>query len=96
MTKKEEVAEIANKITPEHTQIVIDLFQDDLEDMLSQEDVTPDDIGAFSYNVGNLKDVFNPKFGKDIELLTDLEKALDDWLIDREFVNKSLGLDPNQ
>ena len=96
LTAKEQVAEVAKKITPVYTQIVIDLFQDDLEDLLDHEDVTPDDIGAFSYHVGSLLTVFNPEFIKDIDLLRELQAALNEWSKDREFVNRSLGLDPNQ
>lgn len=91
----QKVIEISKKITPRYSQIVIDLFQDDLEDLLEDESRTPDDIGSFSYNVSILLEVFNPILKLDIELLKELESALDNWSSDAEFVNRSLGLDPN-
>lgn len=93
---KKKVIKVYNKISMEYTQIVIDLLQDDLADLLDKEDVTPEDIGAFGYHVGCLLEVFNPIYDKDIQLLKDLESVLDEWEADQTFVNKSLGLDPNQ
>lgn len=96
INSKQKVIDLSRKITPHYTQIVIDLFQDDLEELLDEQNITPEDIGAFHYNVDILKDIFNPKFTIDIQLLTDLQEALKEWGNDREFVNKTLGLDPNE
>jgi hypothetical protein len=93
---KLKVIEVYNKISMVHTQIVIDLFQDDLTDLLDKEDITPEDIGAFGYHVGCLIEVFNPIYDKDIQLLKEVDDALGEWEDDQSFVNKSLGLDPNQ
>ena len=93
---KLKVIEVYNKISMVHTQLVIDLFQDDLTDLIDKEDVTPEDIGAFGYHVGCLLEIFNPIYDKDIQLLKELESVLDEWESDQTFVNKSLGLDPNQ
>lgn len=87
MNKKDKVIEVSKLITYNHSQIVIDIFQDDLDDLLEKEDITPDDIGSFSYKLGILIDVFNPEFGDDVLLLNKLHKAIYDWLSDREFVN---------
>jgi len=93
---KESVLTVSKKIDPTYSQIVIDLFQDDLDELLENEHITPDDIGAFHYNVENLIEVFNPVFEKDILLLSELSSALSDWNEDQDFINKTLGLDPNK
>lgn len=93
---KKKVHEVAHKINSAYTQIVIDLFQDRLDELLDEDEVTPDSIVALNYSVGILIEVFNPVYEKDIELLKELEVALDGWEKDAAFVNRSLGLDPNQ
>jgi hypothetical protein len=75
-------------------QIVIDLVQDELEPLIECEDISRDDIGAAAYDVSILLDVYNPEFEKDIDLLTRLKLALNDWEHQHEQVNKILGLPP--
>jgi predicted unusual protein kinase regulating ubiquinone biosynthesis (AarF/ABC1/UbiB family) len=75
-------------------QITIDLIQDNIEGELlnSDEPVTRDAVGAAAYDTDILLEVFNPKFDKDIDLLTRLKKALDEWSDDIENTNKILGI----
>jgi hypothetical protein len=74
-------------------QITIDLIQDAIEPLLDIEAmVTRDCVGASAYDVSILLEVFNPKFGLDIMLLSKLDKALDEWSNDIEQTNIILGL----
>jgi hypothetical protein len=81
------------KVSP--MQIVIDLVQDDIEDRVYSNDVTPDEIGALCYQTSCLIEVYNPAISDDLKYLEDIHHALNKWLNDAEFANKSLGLDPN-
>lgn len=76
-------------------QIVIDFVQDDIEEVVHGDSVTPDDIGALAYECENMLQVYNPVFIGDIQYLTELKAALSAWDSDATFVNKTLGLDPN-
>lgn len=74
-------------------QITIDLVQDNIEELFGREEqIRRDDVGAASYDCGILLEVFNPKFEKDIDVLTRLENALDEWANDIENTNKLLGI----
>ena len=96
MKKNEKlVKEICDKVYLKgYQQITIDLIQDDIEEMLQQVSFTREDIGASSYTVSILKESINPAFEIDIQLLTELDKALNDWHDSIEFVNMALGLSP--
>lgn len=50
-------------------QILIDLVQDEIEDILNSDSVTPDDIGAAEYQCSILRDVYNPSYIEDINYL---------------------------
>ena len=82
------------KVKP--SQIIIDLVQDDIEEALADEDVTPDDINALSYQCDILLQVYNPELDDDILYLEALGEALSKWGEDAEFANRSLGIDPNK
>lgn len=78
------------------SQIVIDIVQDNVEELVEQENITPDEIGAQAYELSILIDVYNPALEKDLTFLTDLMKAIREWGEQAEQVNKLLGIDPNQ
>ena len=73
-------------------QITVDLIQDNIEELLnSEEAVTRAMVAAAGYDCDTLLEVFNPKFEKDINILTRLKKALDEWENDIENTNILLG-----
>lgn len=73
-------------------QITIDTVQE-IEDLLNIENhISREAAGAAAYQCDILLDVFNPKFVKDIDILTKLKKALNEWSDDIENVNILLGL----
>lgn len=91
---KQEVKDICNEVYKfGFTQIVIDLIQDDIEELL-EGDIDRDKISSASYRCSLLLNVFNPVLFKDVELLTALIKALDNWTQSHEFANRALGLPP--
>jgi len=97
IASKQKVKDICDRLMEvKPAQILIDFIQDDVEDLLTEEDVTPDDIGSVSYHSAVLLDVYNPVYLKDIIYLTEIEAALCEWLRDATFANKTLGLDPNK
>lgn len=80
-------------------QILIDFIQDEIEELLNKcdemgkdESPTRDEVGALSYECSVMIDVYNPKFEWDIDVLTRLKKALDEWCNDIEQTNILLGL----
>ena len=74
-------------------QITVDLIQSNIEELLnSEEPVTRVMVAAAGYDCGTLLEVFNPKFEKDIDILTRLKKALDEWENDIENTNILLGI----
>lgn len=90
------VKDLCDQLMQRHPmQIVIDLIQDEIEEIVHADEVTPDEIGAASYYCSILKDVYNPELKSDIDYLVALEMALTLWCDDATFANKSLGLDPN-
>lgn len=94
---KGKVKSICDKVyQKQFKQITIDLIQDNIEELLENDDRTPEEIGAACYNVGLLVEVFNPVLDHDLELLKELKEALHNWYVDAERVNKFLGLDPNK
>jgi len=76
------------------SQIIIDLVQDDIEDLLEDDDILRDDIGATTYVISLLLEVYNPALEKDVDFLQRLEKALRDWQSEYEEINRLLGLPP--
>lgn len=93
---KQKVKDLCDKlmdVNPE--QILIDLVQEEIEDALNGDNVTPDEIGSLVYKASILQDVYSQSFEKDVAYLVELIYALDDWHKDAEFANRSLGLDPN-
>lgn len=78
------------------SQIVIDLVQEQIEEAVENDSTTPDEVGALCYYADILLIVYNPAFEDDIEYLQELRDALDDWSDDAEFINKTLGIDPNK
>lgn len=78
-------------------QILIDLVQDEVEDLFrnySEDQTTRDAVGAAAYKVSILKEVYNPQFQKDIEILDKLYVALEEWRNEIEQRNKILKLPP--
>lgn len=95
--QKKAVKNIAEIIYSENFhQVTIDFIQDQVEELLRNEHVTPDEIGATCYDLGTLKEVFNPEFKEEIVFLEKLYRAMNNWLNGAEFVNKVLGIDPNK
>lgn len=78
------------------SQIIIDLVQEDVEELVEADEVTPDDIGAQVYDISILIDVYNPALEKDLDFLNRLHEALKEWGEQATQVNKILGLDPNK
>jgi hypothetical protein len=97
-THKEKVKEISDRIhTFGYKQIVIDLIEEWIEPLLIfNEEMTGDDLGAAAYTTSTLLEVFDCRYEKDVALLTELDRALNEWLADHDFVNKTLGLPPNK
>lgn len=94
---KQKVRDICDEVYKHgFQQIVIDLVQDDVEELLEDADLIRDDLIAQSYCISLLLNIFDEKFEKDIDLLTRLKDALDDWAHEYELVNKSLGLPPEK
>lgn len=77
-------------------QIIIDLVQDDIEELVHNDESTPDEVLAMSYRCDLLLDVYSDQFPGDIKYLADLIAALNKWGEDLERINKTLGLDPNK
>lgn len=97
LASKKRVIQLCDKLMQINpSQILIDLVEDEIEDRVYSDDVTPDEIGALEYQCSILRDVYNPEFTKDITYLIELEHALLDWGADATFANKTLGLDPNK
>jgi len=93
---KQKVIDLCDKLMQvSPMQIVIDLVQDEIEDRVHSNDVTPDEIGALCYQTSCLIEVYNPAITDDLKYLEDIYCALNKWLSDAEFANKALGLDPN-
>jgi hypothetical protein len=62
----------------DHSQLVIDVIQDASGDFI--DDVTTaDDIGAFSYVIDCFLEIFDPAREKDIAILNELNKILEEW-----------------
>ena len=78
----------------ELAQITIDLIQNNIEEELlnSEKELTSEDVGAASYDADILLEVMNQKFENDIDILTRLTKALDEWEEDMRNTNSILGL----
>lgn len=81
------------------SQIVIDLVQEEVEELLNKEgenseraSPTRDEVGSLSYQCGLLLEVYNPKLVRDIDILTRLRVALNEWATDIENTNKALGI----
>jgi len=70
-----------------YSQITIDLVSD-VEDLLLEEDISSDKIGALSYEISILIDVINPTLKDDIDVLNNLYHELE--LISTEKVHKPL------
>jgi hypothetical protein len=70
-----------------YSQITIDLVSD-VEDLLLEEDISSDKIGALSYEISILIDVINPTLKDDIVVLNNLYHELE--LISTEKVHKLL------
>ena len=54
-----------------YSQLVIDYVQD-FEDLLNDENKTSEEFGAFSYQIGNVKEIIDPTRLHDISVLEDL------------------------
>jgi hypothetical protein len=76
-------------------QIIIDFVQEIVEELLNDDDITPDKIGAAAYDCGILTEVYNPKFEEEVEYLDMLYIALNKWNEAASSVNRLLGIDPN-
>lgn len=94
---RQAVKEICEKVyRSNYFQIIIDFIQEDVEELVEKDDPTPDDIGSLSYRCSIILEIMNPTLVQNVELLTELNLALEVWQKDRENVNRILGLDPNE
>lgn len=91
---KEKVKKICDEIYIANiNQTLIDFIQDEVEVIVdSDEYPSRQSVGALAYTCGCLIDVYNPKFSKDIDILTRLQNALSEWSDDIENTNIILGL----
>ena len=77
------------------SQITIDWVQNTEIDLNREEDedpITRDHLGSMSYNLSILLEVFDPKKKYDISILKRLNKIIENWSNDIEFVNRALGI----
>lgn len=97
LQSRQQVKDLCDQLMQRHPeQILIDLVQDKIEELVTEDDVTPDDIGAMAYECSILLDIYNPGFEGDVKYLIELKTALNNWEADATFANKTLGLDPNE
>ncbi len=80
-------------IPDDKQQITIDKIEE-VEQLLLEDHVSRDAVGAMVYDFDILLEVFNPKFMKDIEMLTKMMKELERWQQEIEQTNIALGLPP--
>lgn len=77
------------------SQKTIDIVQETIEQLdrdVEEEPIRRDELGAINYDIDILLEVWNPKLKYDIEILKRVDKIIDDWGKDVEFVNISLGI----
>ena len=70
-----------------YSQITMDLVSD-VEDLLLEEDISSDKIGALIYEISILLEVINPSLKDDIDVLTNLYNELE--LISAENISEPL------
>jgi hypothetical protein len=76
-------------------QVTIDFVQERVEELFNPDDpLTSETVGAVAYEAEILLEAMNPKFERDIDLLTRLQKALHNWSEDIRATNLTLGLPP--
>lgn len=76
-------------------QITIDYIEEcelELVTEAAEEGIDRELIGSWHYKVDTLLEVMNPELKTDIELLSRLEKVLDEYTKDQEFVDGVLGI----
>lgn len=71
-------------------QLIIDLIEDLLQEPSDGDDYkTPTDVkrtfGALSCKIGNILELINPEFKKDIEILITIKEILDITIYDWEY-----------
>lgn len=100
MTQKEQkVTEIIDKVLGFKLtvpQIVINLCEE-VEELLNWDDMNEeplrrDNVGAMCYHIGIILDIIKPEMEETISFLNELDKALEEWRDDIEFINVTLGL----
>lgn len=77
------------------SQKTIDIVQESIEQLdrdVEEEPIRRDELGAINYDIDILLEVWNPKLTYDIEILKRVDKIIDDWGKDVEFVNLTLGI----
>ena len=57
-------------------------------------ETTSDDISCFLYDSYIIMEAINPRLNPEDNILSSLILLLEEWEEDHEFVNKTLGLDP--
>ena len=77
------------------SQITIDWVQNtevDLNIAEYEDPITRDQLGAINYKLNILIEVFDHSKDYDISVLKRLDKIIEDWRNDIEFVNRALGI----
>ena len=77
------------------SQIVIDIVQNtetDLNRDEAEEPIRRDELGAINYQISILLEVIRLELKTDIEILKKLDKIIEDWKNDIEFINRALGI----
>lgn len=79
----------------EASQIIIDFIEDitsKLDRDVGEEPIERDELGAINYDIDILLEVFDTKREYDIETLKIIDRIIEDWGKDIEFVNIALGI----
>ena len=77
------------------SQKTIDIVQETIEQLdrdYEEEQIQRDELGAINYEIDILLEVWNKEFEYDIEILKRVDKIIEDWYNDIEFVNTTLGI----
>lgn len=73
-------------------QITIDLIQNEVEELIQNDSVGPDDIGSVIYRIENVIEVMKPTLD-DLTILTGINIVLNAWHKQVEFETNNAALD---
>ena len=78
------------------SQKIIDIVKETIEGLdrdYEEKPVHREELGAISYEIDTLLEIWNFELLYDIEVLERVDKILKDWIKEIEFVNGVLGID---